>query len=69
MTDDHDDDWLPKEKLWDDHIDEIETIQRDENSTLTAFIRWKNGRRAKVGMDKVYKHCPVPMLRFYEDHL
>lgn len=63
------DNWLPEETIWDEHILEVETIQRDENKNLTAFIRWKNGRRTKVGMDKVYIHCPVPMLRFYEDHL
>ena len=62
-------DYLPKTKIWDDDIDSIDLITRDENKNLVVFIRWKNGRQTKVNMNMVYKHCPVPMLKYYEQHL
>ena len=69
VEDEEFDSWLPKEQTWDRHIDAIETIQRDEFKRLLVFIRWNNGKRTKIGIDMVYKHCPLPMLKFYEGHL
>ena len=64
-----DEGWLPKRASWDADIEEIETLARDELQNLTAMIKFKNGKRKKVAMNLVYKHCPIPMLKFYEAHL
>ena len=63
--------WTPKSENWESEIDKIDTVERDgETGKLWAFILFKNNmKRTKVGMDKVYKHCPLAMLKFYERHL
>ena len=61
--------YMPKTQIWDNEIHKIQTIQRNHVGKLTVYIHWKNGKNTKVGMDKVYRHCPIPMLRFYEQHL
>lgn len=63
--------WTPKSENWEREIDKIDTVERDgETGKLWAFILFKNNmKRTKVGMDKVYKHCPLAMLKFYERHL
>ena len=62
-------DWTPNTVNWDSQIQTIETVERDELGNLSALIRFTNGRRVKIGMNMVYKHCPIPMLKFYENHL
>jgi hypothetical protein len=63
--------WTPKSENWEREIQTIDTVERDaETGKLWAFILFKsNMKRTKVGMDKVYKHCPLAMLKFYERHL
>jgi Chromo shadow domain len=62
--------WTPKSTNWENEIASIDTVERDrETGKLWVFIYFTNGKRSKVGMDKVYKHCPVAMLKFYERHL
>jgi Chromo shadow domain len=63
--------WTPKSENWEREIEKIDTVERDgETGKLWAFILFKNNmKRTKVGMDKVYKHCPLAMLKFYESHL
>ncbi|EXJ64190.1 hypothetical protein A1O7_00526 [Cladophialophora yegresii CBS 114405] len=62
--------WLPKGDQWEPQVEKVETIERDEETKqLMAYILFKNGKRSKISMDMVYKHCPRPMLRFYEEHL
>ena len=63
------DDWTPKGLDWEPQIAEIKTVARDDDGKLLAYIRFKNGKNVKVRMDLVYKHCPRPMLKFYEEHL
>ena len=61
---------MPKGIDWEDQIDKVETIERNEDTDkLMAFIRFKNGKRTKITMEMVYRHCPRPMLRFYEANL
>lgn len=61
--------WLPKKNDWTPEVERVDTIERDETGQLQAFLRFKNGKKTKVSMDRVKKHCPVPMLEFYETHL
>ncbi|EXJ61389.1 uncharacterized protein A1O5_11703 [Cladophialophora psammophila CBS 110553] len=61
--------WLPEGEDWEDQVASVEMVDQDDNGLLHAYIKFKNGRRTRVGMDKIYKHCPRPMLRFYEGHL
>ncbi len=63
-------DWTPSGLSWEKEIIRVDTVDRDPvTKKLTAYIMFKNKKMAKVGMDKVYKHCPLAMLKFYEDHL
>ncbi|KIW16430.1 hypothetical protein PV08_06482 [Exophiala spinifera] len=62
-------DWTPSGKDWEPQVDKIDTVERNASGTLMAYILFKNGKKSKVTMDKVYQHCPRPMLRFYEAHL
>lgn len=50
-------------------IDVVDTVEKNEAGQLVAYIKFKNGNKTKVTMDKVYQHCPKAMLKFYEDHL
>jgi chromobox protein 1 len=62
--------WLPKGDQWEDQVVKVETIERNEDTKqLMAYILFTNGKRSKISMDMVYKYCPRPMLRFYEEHL
>lgn len=61
--------WRPKKEDWEGDVDRIDTIERDENGQLLVFVLFNNGRKIKVSMDQIYRHCPRPMLKFYESHL
>jgi chromobox protein 1 len=62
--------WTPHASNWEPEIERVDTIDRDSDTKkLNAYIIFKNGKRVKVGMEMVYKHCPRTMLRFYEEHL
>jgi chromobox protein 1 len=62
--------WTPHASNWEPEIERVDTIDRDtDKKKLNAYIIFKNGKRVKVGMEMVYKHCPRAMLRFYEEHL
>ena len=62
--------WTPKKENWESEIASIDTVERDRDTgKLWAFIYFNNNKRSKVGMEMVYKHCPIAMLKFYERHL
>jgi chromobox protein 1 len=62
--------WTPKKENWETEIRAIDTVERDRlTGKLWAFILFNNNKRSKVGMELVYKHCPLAMLKFYERHL
>ena len=62
--------WMPSGKSWEEHVKEVQTIERDSaTQTLHAFLEWTNGRKAKVDIDLAYRKCPLKMLKFYESHL
>lgn len=62
--------WLPDEDDWEPFISEIITVEKDERTgILVVSIKFNNGNTVKVDMASVYRHCPRPMLKFYERHL
>lgn len=62
--------WVPDKKNWETEIASIDTVERDRDTgKLWAFILFNNDKRSKIGMEMVYKHCPLAMLKFYESHL
>ena len=61
--------WTPNKEDWEPLVNRIDTVEKDETGQLLAYIMFNNGKKTKVSMDKVYRHCPRPMLKFYENHL
>ncbi|OAL36865.1 hypothetical protein AYO20_03921 [Fonsecaea nubica] len=61
--------WLPNKQNWEELVAKIETVERDEAGQLLVYIKFKNGKRSKVGMKLISEHCPRAMLKFYEEHL
>ncbi|RMZ90718.1 hypothetical protein DV736_g2048, partial [Chaetothyriales sp. CBS 134916] len=61
--------WTPKTHDWTPDVEKIELIERDETGQLQVYIRFTRNRTAKVSIDTVKKHCPVPMLDFFQAHL
>lgn len=64
--------WFPKTTNWESAVDQIDHIDRDgKTGSLTAFIRWKDKTKpnTRVSMSRIYTHCPIAMLKFYELHL
>jgi hypothetical protein len=62
--------WMPSGKDWEGEVLSVQHIEKDEKTgTLWVFVLWKNGKRTKVHMSKIRKHCPRPMLDFYQAHL
>ena len=73
-----DDEWQiphPHPGAWDHQIDSIDTVEREENGQLWAYLVWgektEGGRfrRSKAKMEVVYTAAPQKMLKFYEQHL
>jgi len=54
---------------WDDLITSIDTIEREEDSTLYVYCRLNNGERIKEKSDELRKHCPDKLITFYEANL
>ncbi|KEF60219.1 uncharacterized protein A1O9_05069 [Exophiala aquamarina CBS 119918] len=61
--------WTPTKEDWEPLVLKIETVEKDPSGQLVAYVVFNNGKKTKVGMDKIYRHCPRPMLKFYENHL
>ena len=73
-----DDEWkvpLPHPGAWDHQIQSIDTVERDPDGQLWAYLVWsvktEDGRyrRSKAKLEAVYKAAPQKMLQFYENHL
>ncbi|RJE17986.1 heterochromatin protein [Aspergillus sclerotialis] len=63
-------DWVPKGKSWENDVELVDTIIRDqESNSLVAYLHWKNGKKSRVSLDTCYEKCPMKMLKFYEQHL
>ncbi|KAJ5467209.1 hypothetical protein N7475_004961 [Penicillium sp. IBT 31633x] len=61
--------WLPKGKNWDKDVKAVDTIVREDDEGLMAWLEFNNGHRAKVALQACYEKCPLKMLKFYESHL
>jgi chromobox protein 1 len=61
--------WMPLKEDWEPQVVKVDAVERDESGKLLAYILFSNGEQTCVGMDKVHRHCPRSMLRFYEEHL
>ncbi|KAJ5940090.1 hypothetical protein N7516_000258 [Penicillium verrucosum] len=61
--------WLPKGKNWDKDVKEVDTIVREGDAGLMAWLEFNNGHKAKLSVQACYEKCPLKMLKFYESHL
>ncbi|OQE88306.1 hypothetical protein PENNAL_c0017G01255 [Penicillium nalgiovense] len=61
--------WLPKGKNWDKDVKEVDTIVREGDAGLMAWLEFNNGHKAKLSVQVCYEKCPLKMLKFYESHL
>jgi chromobox protein 1 len=62
--------WVPEEDNWEPYVSRITAIEKDgKTGGLVVSIQFKTGKTVKVDMANVYRHCPHPMLKFYERHL
>lgn len=62
--------WLPKGQSWENDVAQIDTVERDQaTGKLYVYLKFKNGKRTKITNEKIHKHCPLALLRFYESHL
>ncbi|KAF7159536.1 hypothetical protein CNMCM6106_006793 [Aspergillus hiratsukae] len=52
-------DWVPRSKSWEKEVERVDTIIRDPNTdSLIAFLKWTNGKTAKVSIETCYEKCP-----------
>ncbi|KAJ5164341.1 uncharacterized protein N7500_006171 [Penicillium coprophilum] len=61
--------WVPKGKNWDKDVKTVDTIVREGDAGLMAWLEFNNGRKAKLSVQACYEKCPMKMLKFYESHL
>jgi chromobox protein 1 len=46
----------------------VDTIEQDDQG-LHVYLDWNNGKKTRHPIEKIYRKCPMKMLRFYEQHL
>lgn len=51
--------WLPKGKNWDKDVKAVDTIVREDDEGLMAWLEFNNGHRAKVALQACYEKCPL----------
>ncbi|KAJ5506507.1 Chromo domain/shadow [Penicillium expansum] len=56
-------------KNWDKDVKEVDTIVREGDAGLMAWLEFNNGHKAKLSVQACYEKCPLKMLKFYESHL
>ncbi|KAL8722285.1 MAG: hypothetical protein Q9225_001189 [Loekoesia sp. 1 TL-2023] len=78
FTDVNPDTWKPpppNDNAWDPLIMNVDTIEKDNNGDLWAYLVWNekndDGRfnRSKARLETCKKACPQKMLTFYEKHV
>ncbi|KAK5827353.1 hypothetical protein F5H01DRAFT_331275 [Linnemannia elongata] len=63
--------WSPPEDWasWGNHIDYIRAIMQSNDTRLTVFLRWKNGRETTHDIEVAHEKFPLLLIRYYENHL
>lgn len=51
--------WLPKGKNWDKEVKAVDTIVREGEAGLMAWLEFNNGRKAKLSVQACYEKCPL----------
>jgi chromobox protein 1 len=51
--------WLPKGKNWDKDVKEVDTIVREGDAGLMAWLEFNNGHKAKLSVQACYEKCPL----------
>lgn len=51
--------WLPKGKNWDKDVKEVDTIVREGDAGLMAWLEFNNGHKAKLSVQVCYEKCPL----------
>lgn len=78
FTDVGNDNWKapkPSSGAWDNHVQTVDTIEKDDQGELWAYLVWNDknddGRfyRSKARLTTCNKACPQRMLQFYEKHV
>lgn len=62
-------DWVSDKDHWEEDVRKVQTVTRDENKNLVAYLIWTNEKITKVSIGLCYERIPQMMLKFYEDHL
>ncbi|OAP65192.1 hypothetical protein AYL99_01164 [Fonsecaea erecta] len=68
-ADDSEDQWLPDTEDWEPLVAKVETIESDGKGQYNAYLKFTNGKRTKVSTKLIRRHCPRPLVDFYEGHL
>ena len=56
-------DWVPKSKSWESEVNSVDTIQRDKDGKLFAYLVFNNGKKSKVSIHMCYEKCPLKVRR------
>ncbi|KAI9367036.1 hypothetical protein BJX61DRAFT_547884, partial [Aspergillus egyptiacus] len=51
-------DWVPKSKSWEKEVKAVDTIVREKDGGLVAFLHWNNDKKSKVSIETCYEKCP-----------
>ena len=51
--------WLPKGKNWDNQVKSVDTIVREGDAGLMAWLEFNNGHKAKLSVQACYEKCPL----------
>jgi chromobox protein 1 len=43
---------------WEDDVQKVDTITRDPNGSLVAYLVWKTGGKTRVSIETCYQKCP-----------
>lgn len=61
--------WKAPSGSWETHIMAIDSMIRDDNGELIAFVIWNNSQKSRHPTKLLNFRCPQKMLQFYEAHL
>lgn len=50
--------WVPKSRSWENEVEEVDTIIREPETGLCAYLQWTNGKKSRVSIETCYEKCP-----------